>query len=106
MDAHFPGNAPGGTGETQQKGGKDPVSQRSLAPMQQGISKVVERPLTALAPVAFAPGSILVHAPLANVVALAARTLQRTIFPPERMDVGLALFSVEELVQMREHRHG
>src|SRR5512144_1822249 len=100
MDAHFPGNAPGGTGETQQKGGKDPVSQRSLAPMQQGISKVVERPLTAMAPVAFAPGSILVHAPLVNVVALAARSLLLTFFPLERMDVVLALFSVDELVQM------
>jgi hypothetical protein len=106
MDAHFPGHAPGGTGETQQKGGKDPVRQRSLAPMQQGISKVVEGPLTAMAPVAFAPGSIVVRAPLANVVTLAARTLQQTIFPPERMDVGLALFGVEELVQMGEHRHG
>jgi len=106
MDTQLSGDTPGRAGETQQKGGKDPVRQRSLAPMQQGISEVVERPLTAMAPVAFAPGSILVHAPLANVVALAARTLQRTIFPPERMDVGLALFSVEELVQMREHRHG
>jgi hypothetical protein len=87
MDAHFPGNAPGGTGETQQKGGKDPIRQRSLAPMQQGIGKVVEGPLTAMAPVAFAPGSIVVRAPPANVVALAAQTLQRTIFPSERMSV-------------------
>ena len=74
--------------------------------MQQGRGEVVEGALAAMAPVAFAPGAVLVCAPLANVVALAARTLQRTIFPPERMDVGLALFSVEELVQMREHRHG
>ena len=106
MDTHFLGNAPGGTGETQQKGGKDPIRQWSLTPMQQGISKVVEGPLTAMAPGAFAPGSILVRAPLAKMVALAARTLQRTIFPPERMDVGLALFGVEEVVQMGEHRHG
>ena len=28
------------------------------------------------------------------------------IFPSQRMDVGLALFSVEELVDVREHRHG
>jgi hypothetical protein len=48
----------------------------------------------------FAPGSISVCAPLANVVALAARTLQRTIFPPERTDVRLALFGVKEVVQM------
>jgi hypothetical protein len=40
------------------------------------------------------------------MVALAARTLQRTVFPPERMDIGLTLFGVEELVQMGEHRHG
>jgi hypothetical protein len=52
-----------------------------------------------MAPVPFAPGAILVRAPLANVVALAARTLERPILPPERPDVGLALFSVEELVK-------
>ena len=61
---------------------------------------------TAMAPVAFAPEAIVVGAPAANVVALAARTLQRTIFPPERTDVRLALFGVEEFVQMGEHRHG
>lgn len=52
-----------------------------------------------MAPVAFAPGAVVVRAPLANVVALAARTLQRTIFPPQRMDESLALFDVEEVVQ-------
>jgi hypothetical protein len=26
------------------------------------------------------------------------------MFPPQRMDIGLALFSVEEVVQMREYR--
>jgi hypothetical protein len=106
MDAQFSSDAPGRTGETQQKGGKDPGRQWSLAPMQQGIGEVVEGTLTAMAPVTLAPGSILVCAPLSNVVALAARTLQRTIFPPERTDVPLALFGVEELVQMGEHRHG
>ena len=58
-----------------------------------------------MVPVAFASGAIVVRAPAANVVALAARTLQRPVFPPERMDVSLALFSVEEVVQMGEHRH-
>jgi len=57
------------------------------------------------APVAFASGTVLVRAPAANVVALAPRTLEWTIFPPERMDVGLALFSVEKLVQRGEHCH-
>jgi hypothetical protein len=32
--------------------------------------------------------------------------LERTIFPPQHMDVRLALFGVEELVHMGEHRHG
>jgi hypothetical protein len=48
----------------------------------------------------------VVRTPPSNGVALASRTLQRTIFPPQRMDVRLALVGVEELMQMREHRHG
>jgi hypothetical protein len=74
--------------------------------MQQGRGEIVEGTPTAMAPVTFAPGAILVGAPLSNMVALAARTLQRTIFPPQRMDEGLTLFDVEELMQIREHRHG
>jgi len=74
--------------------------------MQQGIGEVVEGPLTAMAPGPFAPGSILLCAPLANVVALTARTLQRTILPPERTAVRLALCGVEEVMQIGEHRHG
>jgi hypothetical protein len=74
--------------------------------MQQGRGEVVEGVLAAVIPVAFASRALLVRAPAANVVALAARTLQRTVFPPERMDVGLALVGVEEVVQMREDRHG
>jgi hypothetical protein len=74
--------------------------------VQQGCSEVVEGALAAVTPIAFAPWSILVGAPLANVVALAARTLQRPIFPPESTDVRLALFGVEEVVDMGEHRHG
>ena len=66
--------------------------------MQQGSGEVVEGALAAVTPGAFAARSILVRAPAANVVALAARTLQRTVFPPERMDGGLALVGVEELV--------
>jgi hypothetical protein len=74
--------------------------------VQEGLGEVVEGPLAAMAPVAFAPGAVVVCAPLANVVALAARTLQWTIFPPERTDVRLALFGVEELMHMGEYRHG
>src|SRR5215475_10126971 len=74
--------------------------------MEQGRGEVVEGALAAMTPVALAPGAILVRAPAANVITLAARTLQRTVFPPERMDVGVALVGVEEVVQMGEYRHG
>jgi hypothetical protein len=82
MDPHLSRNALGRTGETQQKGGENPVRQWSLALMQQGIGEVVEGALATMAPVAFAPGAVLVGTPLSNVVALAARTLQRAILPP------------------------
>jgi hypothetical protein len=106
MDPYLPRNAPGRTGQAQQKGREYPVHQRPLALVQQGLGEVVEGTLAAMAPVAFAPRAVLVRAPASNVVALAARTLQRTVFPPERMDIGLALGGVKEVVQMREYRHG
>src|SRR4029434_9848651 len=105
MDPYLPCNTPRRTGEAQEKSREDPVRQRALAPMQQGPREVGEGALAAVAPIAFAPGAVVVHAPAANVAALAPRALQRTIFPPERMDVGLTLFGVEEVVQMREYRH-
>jgi hypothetical protein len=106
MDAHLSGDTPRRARETQQKRRQYPVRQRPLAPVQQGIGEVIEGTLAVMAPVAFAPWSILICAPLANVVTLTPRTLQRPVFPPQRMDVGLALFGVEEVVQMREYRHG
>ena len=74
--------------------------------MQEGIGEVVEGALAAVAPGAFAPRPVLVRAPGSNVLALAPRALQRTVFPLECMDGGMALIGVEELVQMGEHRHG
>ena len=106
VDAHFPGNAPGRAGETAQKRRENPVRQRPLALVEQGASEVSEGALAAMAPGAFASRAVVVRAPVSNVVALAARTLQRTVFPPQRVDVGLALFSIEEVVHMREDRHG
>jgi hypothetical protein len=73
---------------------------------KQRTGEVVEGALAAVTPGAFASRSILVRAPASEVVALASRTWQWTVLPPERMDVGLALFSGEEVVQMREYRHG
>jgi hypothetical protein len=40
----------------------------------------------------------MVIAPRIDVVAMATGTLQRAIFPPQRMDVGLAGVSTEKLV--------
>ena len=98
MDAHFPGNTPRRTGEAHQTGREYPERQRPLALMQQGISEVVEGARVALAPGASAAGAVVVCAPVAHVVALAARTWPRPILPPECMDGGLALCSVTEVV--------
>ena len=70
------------------------------------VSEVVEGALAAIAPVTFTPRAVVICAPGIDVVALAPGTLQRAIFPPERMDVGLTLVDVEEFVDVREHRHG
>jgi hypothetical protein len=64
------------------------------------MGEVVEGPHTAVAPVALAPRAIVVCPPGIDVLALAPRTLERTIFPSQRMDVGLTLFGVEELVDI------
>jgi hypothetical protein len=74
--------------------------------MQQGIGEVVEGALAAVTPVTFTPGSIVVIPPRIDVLALAPGTLEWTIFPPQRMDVDLTLVDIEELVDVREHRHG
>src|SRR4030095_15565126 len=49
---------------------------------------------------------VVVRPPRTNVVALTAGTLEWAIFPPQRMDIGLTRFGVEELVEMRHNRHG
>ena len=41
-----------------------------------------------------------------KVVHIALETLEGPIFPPQRMDVGVTLIDVEEVVGLREHRHG
>ena len=74
--------------------------------MQQGRGEVVDGALATMAPGAFAARAVLVGVPLSTAVALASRTLERTILPPEGTDGGEALFGVEKVVQMREDRHG
>jgi hypothetical protein len=56
--------------------------------------------------VAFQTRLVVVRTPRADVVALTAGTLEGAIFPPQRMDIGLTRFGVEEVVEMRHHRHG
>ncbi|HEU0049471.1 MAG TPA: hypothetical protein VFQ43_17930 [Nitrososphaera sp.] len=98
MDPHLPRDTPRRTGETEQKSCQNPVWQRPLALMEQGIGQIVEGALAAVAPVAFASGSVVVIAPGTNGLAVATGTLQWAIFPPQRMDVGLACIGTEKLV--------
>jgi hypothetical protein len=64
------------------------------------MGKIVEGPLAAVAPVALAPRAVVVRAPGIDVLALAPGTLEWTLFPPQRMDVSLTVFGVEELVDV------
>ena len=64
------------------------------------MGQIVEGPLAAVAPVALAPRAIVVCPPGIDVLALAPGTLEWTVFPPERMDIGLTVFGVEELVDI------
>ena len=80
--------------------------QRPLALVQHGIGEVVEGALAAVAPVAFVPRSVVVIALRIDIMALAPGTLEGPLFPSQRVDVGVALIGVEELVEVREHWHG
>ena len=106
MEPSFPGNASRRTRQAQQESGENPGRQRPLALVEEGVREVVEGALAAVTPGAFAAGAIVVRAPRIHVWALAPGTLQGPIFPPQRMDVGVTLIDVEEVVDIREHRHG
>jgi hypothetical protein len=68
--------------------------------MEQGVGQIVEGALTAIAPIAFASRPVVVRAPGTDVLAVATGTLERAIFPPERMDICMARVGVEELVKV------
>jgi hypothetical protein len=74
--------------------------------MEERIGQIVEGALAAVAPVAFAPGAIMVCPPRIDILALAPGTLEGPIFPSQRMDVGVTLVDVEEFVHVREPWHG
>ena len=105
MDAQLSGNTPRRTRETAQKRRQNPVCKRPPALMEERIGQVVEGAFAAVTPVAFAAGAVGVRAPWIDVLALAPGTLEWAILPPQRMDIGLTLVNVEELVDIREHRH-
>jgi hypothetical protein len=81
------------------------MRERPLALGEQRVGEVIEGTPTAMAPIAFQPGPVVVMAPGTDVVALATGTLERTIFPPKRMEIGVAGVSVEEFVKICEYRH-
>jgi hypothetical protein len=68
--------------------------------MEERIGQVVEGAFAAVTPVAFAYGAVVVRPPGIDVLALAPGTLEGSIFPPQRRDVGLTLFGVEELMDV------
>ena len=74
--------------------------------MEQGVGEVIEGALAAIALVAFTSRSVVIIPPWIDVLTLAPGTLKWTIFPPECMDIGVTLVDVEELMEVREHRHG
>jgi hypothetical protein len=84
------------------------VHERALAAVQERAREVIEGALAGVLFTAVALQSrlVVVRAPRTDIVALTAGTLEWAIFPPQRMDIGLTRFSVEELVQMRHKRHG
>jgi hypothetical protein len=100
MHAYLPGDTPRRAGEAEQKGGENPVWQRALTLMEQGVGEVIEGALTAIAPVASASRPVVVRAPGADVLALTPGTLEQAIFPPQHMDVRVTLVEVEELVDI------
>ena len=84
------------------------MHQRALAAIQQRASEVIEGALAVFlfTAVAFQSRLVVVRTPRTDVVALTAGTLEWAIFPPQRMDIGLTRFGVEEVVEMRHNRHG
>ena len=84
------------------------MPQRALAAIQQRAGKVIVGMLAVLlsTAVAFQVRLVMVGTPKTDVVALTVETLEWALFPPQRMDRGLTRFGVEEVVEMRHHRHG
>src|SRR5215813_8458802 len=102
MDAQLSGNTPRRTRQTEQKGGEKPVGEGALAAVQECAREVIAGALAGLlfTAVALQARLVVIGPPGTNIVALTSGALERTIFPPQRMDVGLTLVDVEELVHV------
>jgi len=102
MDAQLSGNAARGAREAQEKRREYPVHDRALTAIQERAREVIAGALAALLFPAVALQARLgvVGAPGTNVVALTAGTREGPIFPPECMDVRLALCETEEVVDI------
>ncbi len=76
------------------------MHQRALATIQQRAGEVIEGAVAVLlfTAVAFQSRLVVVRALRTDVVALTPGTLEWAIVPPQRMDIGLTCFGVEELV--------
>src|SRR5215831_4218071 len=107
MAPQLSGNATGCTRQAQEKRGENPGHHRALAAIQERTREIIAGALAALRFPAVALQARLgvVGAPGPDVVALTAGTLEGPIFPAQRMNVGVTLFGVEELVEVREHWH-
>src|SRR5262245_32886726 len=107
MDAQLSGNPPRRARQAQQKSGENPVCEGALAAVQECACEVIEGALAGLLFTAVALQSrlVVICPPGTNMVALTSGTLEGPIFPPQRMDVRLTLVDVEELMNVREHRH-
>ena len=81
---------------------------RALATVQERAREVIEGAPAVLlfTAVVVQSGLVVVGTPRTDVVALTARTLERPLLPVQDMDVGLTRYGVEEVVKMRNHRHG
>src|SRR5262249_7367610 len=79
-----------------------------LAAVQERACEVIEGALAALlfTAVALQAGLVVIRTSGTNIVALTPRTLERPIFPAQPMDIRLTRFGVEEVVEMRNNRHG
>ena len=84
------------------------MGEGALAAVQEGAREGIEGALAGLLLTAVALQSRLVvlGPPGTNMVALTSGTLEGTIFPPQRLEVGLTRFGVEEVVEMGHNRHG